>query len=190
MIVSMKSAGERVSTTGIGSPLDSMACFALYSASNAVGQAHRAALAPWNLTYTQYIALVVLADAADAADESDTEDAPRAPRAPRESRAQAGLTVSELGSRLGLDSGTLSPLVRRLEARGLVSRERRSADERVVTVSLTDAGLTTRAELADAVACLTPAYGLGSVDELHQLIASLRGIAEGMRAQAAATTAV
>lgn len=187
MIVSMKSAGERVSTTGIGSPLDSMACFALYSASNAVGQAHRAVLAPWNLTYTQYIALVVLADAADAADESDTEDAPRAPR---ESRAQAGLTVSELGSRLGLDSGTLSPLVRRLEARGLVSRERRSADERVVTVSLTDAGLTTRAELADAVACLTPAYGLGSVDELHQLIASLRGIAEGMRAQAAATTAV
>jgi len=146
------------------SPLDSMACFALYSASNAVGQAHRAALAPWNLTYTQYLALVVLAD------------------------ATAGLTVSELGARLGLDSGTLSPLLRRLESRGLVSRERRSADERVVTVSLTDAGRTTRAELAGAVACLTPAYGLGSLDELHQLIASLRGIAEGMRSQAGALT--
>ena len=157
-------------TTADSSPLDSMACFALYSASNAVGQAHRAALAPWNLTYTQYIALVVLADAADPAG------------------ASAGLTVTELGMRLGLDSGTLSPLVRRLEARGLVVRERRSADERVVTVSLTDAGRTTRAELADAIACLTPAYGLGSVDELHQLIASLRGIAEGMRSQASALT--
>lgn len=151
----------------MSSPLDSMACFALYSASNAVSQAHRAALAPWNLTYTQYIALVVLADASDAS---------------------AGLTVSELGARLGLDSGTLSPLVRRLEGRGLVTRERRSTDERMVTVSLTDAGRTTRAELAEAVACLTPAYGIGSVDELHHLIASLRGIADGMRAQASATT--
>ncbi|WP_290802869.1 MarR family transcriptional regulator [Herbiconiux sp.] len=158
------------------SPLDSMACFALYSASNAVGQAHRAALAPWNLTYTQYIALVVLADAAAPADASAGAG------------ASAGLTVGELGTRLGLDSGTLSPLLRRLEARGLVARERVSADERVVTVSLTDAGRTTRAELAEAVACLTPAYGLGSVDELHQLIASLRGIAEGMRSQASALT--
>ncbi|MDO9396113.1 MAG: MarR family transcriptional regulator, partial [Herbiconiux sp.] len=98
-----------------------MVCFALYSASNAVAQAHRAALEPWGLTYTQYIALVEL-----AAGPTD------------------GLAVSELGRRLALDSGTLSPLLRRLDQRGLVSRERRSRDERVVTVSLTADGRRTR----------------------------------------------
>ena len=79
MIVTMQQIHPPASGSEVTSPLDSMACFALYSASNAVGQAHRAALAPWNLTYTQYIALVVLADASDAS---------------------AGLSVSELGTRL------------------------------------------------------------------------------------------
>ncbi|WP_066041569.1 MarR family winged helix-turn-helix transcriptional regulator [Herbiconiux solani] len=158
-------ATETTTATGSPSPLDDMACFALYSASNAVAQAHRAALAPWNLTYTQYIALVELAADRD------------------------GLTVGALGSRLGLDSGTLSPMLRRLEERGLVIRARSRDDERVVTVSLTDEGRSVRAELAEAVSCLTPAYGLGSLDELRSLVASLHGIAEGMRELTAATRA-
>jgi DNA-binding PadR family transcriptional regulator len=137
-----------------------MACFALYSASNAVGQAHRAALAPWNLTYTQYIALVEL------------------------SASPSGLSVHELGTRMNLDSGTLSPLLRRLEQRGLVSRARVSADERVVTVSLTDAGHTTRIGAAEAVSCLNPAYGVQTLDELQALVATLHGIADRMRDQA------
>lgn len=142
-----------------------MACFALYSASNAVGQAHRAALAPWNLTYTQYIALIEL----DA--------------------TSAGLTVRDLGLRLNLDSGTLSPLLRRLEQRGLVTRARVSADERMVTVTLTDAGHHTRREATAAVSCLAPAYGIDTLDELQALVATLHGIADGMRDRATPQTA-
>ncbi|MDD0857840.1 MarR family transcriptional regulator [Arthrobacter alpinus] len=82
--------------------LDSMVCFAIYSASNAVSKAHKVALEPWELTYTQYIALLEL------------------------STAPEGLTVSDLGKRMSLDSGTLSPVLRRLAERGLVSRSRTS----------------------------------------------------------------
>jgi len=147
------------------SPLDSMLCFALYSASNAVAQAHRAVLAPWGLTYTQYVALVELATAPD------------------------GLAVKELGSRMGLDSGTLSPLLRRLEQRGLLSRRRGSADERVVTVALTDAGRAARDELAESIGCLAPGYGVESAAQLDELLAALHRVSDGMRAVAAGAPA-
>ena len=80
------------------SRLDELVCFAIYSAANSTAQAYRQALSPWNLTYTQFLVLVVLADGARS--------------------------VSALGRELGLDSGTLSPLLRRLENRGLLARER------------------------------------------------------------------
>ncbi|WP_405371839.1 MULTISPECIES: MarR family winged helix-turn-helix transcriptional regulator [unclassified Microbacterium] len=101
---------------------DDMVCFGVYSASHAFTQAYRRVLAPWKLTYPQYLAVVSLAD-----------------RGPR--------SVKELGEELFLDSGTLSPLLRRLENRGLVSRERARSDDRIVEISLTDDGRALRREL-------------------------------------------
>ncbi|WP_217428027.1 MarR family winged helix-turn-helix transcriptional regulator [Microlunatus speluncae] len=109
--------------------LDEMLCFALYTASRQVGQLYRELLAPWNLTYTQYLVLVAL-----WRDEQ--------------------LTVSSLGGQLGLDSGTVSPLLKRMAARGLVERTREGGDERLVTVRLTKRGRALQDELADLPRCL------------------------------------
>ena len=95
--------------------LDRQLCFALYSASRAMTAAYRPVLDELNLTYPQYLVLLVLWE---------------------EQRA----TISRLGERLHLDSGTLSPLLKRLEANGFVRRERSSTDERQVEVTLTAAG--------------------------------------------------
>ncbi|GGI37984.1 MarR family transcriptional regulator [Cnuibacter physcomitrellae] len=143
------------------SPLDGMLCFAVYSAANATVQAHRAVLAPWDLTYTQYLVLVLLADAG------------------------APMPMRDLGDRLSLDSGTLSPLVRRLERRGLLTRQRSADDERLVEVALTEPGRTAHAELTEAIGCLAPAYGVSSPEELESLVASLQRLATGMRTTAA-----
>jgi DNA-binding MarR family transcriptional regulator len=105
-----------MTATTLSAPmLDEQICFALYSASRALTARYRELLSPLGITYPQYLVLLVLW-------ESDA------------------ITVSELGERLHLDSGTLSPLLRRLEAAGLVSRIRRSDDERSVDVTLTAAG--------------------------------------------------
>src|SRR2546423_14728166 len=90
-------------------------CFPLYAAARAMIQAYQPLLAALGLTYPQYLALLVLWE----------ED---------------GLSVSALGERLYLDSGTLTPLLKRLEAAGLVRRVRSARDERVVELSLTAAG--------------------------------------------------
>ncbi|BCI80130.1 MarR family winged helix-turn-helix transcriptional regulator [Mycobacterium sp. SMC-18] len=95
--------------------LDRQLCFALYSASRAMTAAYRPILAELNLTYPQYLVLLVLWE----------EDR---------------VTVGRLGERLQLDSGTLSPLLKRLEANGFIRRERSLQDERQVEVTLTPAG--------------------------------------------------
>ncbi|MCF8586991.1 MarR family transcriptional regulator [Gordonia sp. HY285] len=95
--------------------LESQLCFALYSASKVASGAYRGELAALGLTYTQYVTLLALWD----------EDA---------------VTVRDLGDRLHLDSGTLSPLIRRLEKSGYVERRRDQSDERLVTVHVTEAG--------------------------------------------------
>jgi DNA-binding MarR family transcriptional regulator len=95
--------------------LDQQLCFALYSASRAMTAAYRPILTELNLTYPQYLVLLALWE---------------------ESR----VTVGRLCERLQLDSGTLSPLLKRLEANGFVRRERSATDERVVEVALTPAG--------------------------------------------------
>ncbi len=141
--------------------LDSMVCFAIYSASNAVAKAHRLALEPWELTYTQYIALL------------ETRRAPE------------GLTVSKLGARMSLDSGTLSPLLRRLNQRGLLSRDRNSADERVVTVKLTATGAAVLKDVIVALNNLSGAYGFQSPEQAQALVQELHRITEGMRALSA-----
>ena len=89
--------------------LDNQLCFALYAATRAMTRTYRERLGPLGLTYPQYLVLIVLW-------ESD------------------GVTVGQLGQRLLLDSGTLTPLVKRLETAGLVTRNRREADEREVEI--------------------------------------------------------
>lgn len=95
--------------------MDRQLCFALYSASRAMTAAYRPILTELNLTYSQYLVLLVLWE----------EDR---------------VTVGRLGERLQLDSGTLSPLLKRLEANGFIRRERSLQDERQVEVTLTPAG--------------------------------------------------
>lgn len=95
--------------------LDRQLCFAMYSASLAMTKVYKPILSELGLTYPQYLVMLVLWE-------------------------QPKLSVSELGSRLSLDSGTLTPLLKRLESMDLVSRERDAADERRVIVSLTDTG--------------------------------------------------
>ncbi|MDT5240128.1 MAG: MarR family transcriptional regulator, organic hydroperoxide resistance regulator [Mycobacterium sp.] len=96
-------------------PLDQQLCFALYSASRAMTAAYRPVLTEMNLTYPQYLVMLVLWE-------------------------EEHVTVGRLGERLQLDSGTLSPLLKRLESNGFVRRERSRDDERLVDVTLTPAG--------------------------------------------------
>jgi DNA-binding MarR family transcriptional regulator len=95
--------------------LDHQLCFALYSASLAMTKRYKPLLAELGLTYPQYLVLLVLWERDD-------------------------LTVSELGERLDLDSGTLTPLLKRMEAAGWLARERSASDERQVRVRLCSAG--------------------------------------------------
>ncbi len=130
--------------------LDRQVCFALYSASKAATAVYRPVLDGLGLTYPQYLVMLVL-----------WEDQPR--------------SVRELGEELGLDSGTLSPLLKRLESLGLVERRRSAEDERRVEVFLTDAGTALSAksnaipkQLADA-AGLSPA----ELDQLRETLGRL-----------------
>lgn len=113
--------------------IDSQLCFALYSASRAMTAAYRPILADLGLTYPQYLVLLVL----------------------WEESGDGGVTVRRLGERLHLDSGTLSPLVKRLEAGGLVRRRRSLDDERVVEVTLTAEG----ARLEERAQCIPGRLG-------------------------------
>ncbi len=104
--------------------LDNQLCYALYAAAHRMTKSYRPMLERMGLTYPQYLVLLVLW-------ESD------------------GITVSEIGRRLRLDSGTLTPVLKRLETSGLLNRSRRQSDEREVEISLTEQGRDLR---ADAVA--------------------------------------
>lgn len=105
--------------------LDNQLCFALYAATRAITRTYRERLDPLNLTYPQYLVLLVLW-------ESD------------------GQTVSSIGEKLMLDSGTLTPLLKRMEASKLVRRERNRVDERQVEIWLADKGKMLK---ADALEC-------------------------------------
>ena len=113
--------------------LDVQLCFPLYSATRAVTRAYAALLAETGLTYPQYLTLLALWGASEP------------------------MTVGELGTRLQLDSGTLTPLLKRLEARGVVVRRRDRADERRVLVEVTEDGWALREQVAHVPAELTRA---------------------------------
>lgn len=95
--------------------LENQLCFALYEASRATIDIYRPLLEEFGITYPQYLVLLILWE-------------------------KGMCSVKEIGLLLHLDSGTLSPLLKRLEAAGFLLRQRRSADERVVDISLTDKG--------------------------------------------------
>jgi MarR family transcriptional regulator, organic hydroperoxide resistance regulator len=128
---------------------DEMVCFSLYSAARATTQAYRALLAPWGLTYPQYLVLAILWHEGDQ-------------------------TIGSLGEAMQLDSGTLSPLVRRLEQAGHVAKTRRVDDERIVTVTLTPEGQALRSELASIPARVAGLSGIRDDEHRRRLIAELQ----------------
>ena len=131
--------------------LDHQLCFALYSASLAMTKLYKPLLNELGLTYPQYLALLVLWE-------------------------RDGLRVSELGERLFLDSGTLTPLLKRLEAAGLVRRERSREDERSVHIHLTADSHALKARAAAVPGCILQATqcSLGDVVDLTRRVQSLR----------------
>jgi DNA-binding MarR family transcriptional regulator len=136
--------------------LDHQLCFALYSSSLAMTKLYKPLLDPLGLTYPQYLAMLVLW-------EGDS------------------ITVSELGQRLQLDSGTLTPLLKRLEASGLVQRLRDSADERRVLLRLTAAGRALKARAAKVPPQVVCAAGC-SLDELAALTRRLKQLRDQIHA--------
>lgn len=138
--------------------LDQQLCFAVYSAAHALNRTYKPLLDPYGLTYPQYIALMTLWQ-------------------------QDGRTVKALGATLGLDSGTLSPLLKRLEASGYITRARDKADERQVLVTLTDKG---RAMQRDAVAIrmeIGKATGC-TLEALQALTGELQAMTERLESSA------
>lgn len=115
--------------------LDRQICFLLYGASRAVTQLYQPLLAPLGITYPQYLVMLVLWE-------------------------EGKVSVGRLCDRLYLDSGTLTPLLKRLESAGLVRRERSTADARVVDVELTSAGKKLKRSAASVPRALACRVGL------------------------------
>ncbi|MCY7371528.1 MAG: MarR family transcriptional regulator [Polaromonas sp.] len=130
--------------------LDHQLCFALYSASLAMTRLYKPLLETLGLTYPQYLVMLALWE-------------------------QDGLSVSGLGARLSLDSGTLTPLLKRLEAGALVSRLRAVDDERRVHVTLTAAGRKLKAAAADVPGCILQATRC-SVPEITALTRQVQAL--------------
>jgi DNA-binding MarR family transcriptional regulator len=130
--------------------LDEALCFALYSASRALTGFYRPLLDELGITYPQYVVLLALWE-------------------------RDGLSVGALGERLRLDYGTLSPLLKRLEAAGLVRRVRSAEDERTVTVSLTESGLGLRTHADCIPEQVISATGLDpeAFDQLRTMLVAL-----------------
>jgi MarR family transcriptional regulator, organic hydroperoxide resistance regulator len=136
--------------------LDEQLCFALHTASRAMTGCYRPLLDGIGLTYSQYAVMLVLWE-------------------------HESVSLGTLCARLQLDTGTLSPLLKRLEAEGLVVKRRRAEDERTVQLTLTGRGRELREEAAAIQARVQEATGLGSAD-LATLRADLQALAARLRA--------
>jgi DNA-binding MarR family transcriptional regulator len=130
--------------------VDRQVCFALYAASRATTQLYRPVLEALGLTYPQYLVMLVLWE-------------------------RGAVTVKDLGTALDLDSGTLSPVLKRLDTAGLVTRHRRAEDERSVEVRLTEPGTALRDRAAAVPRKVAAATGLNPADlaALRQLLTTL-----------------
>ncbi len=127
--------------------LENQLCFPLYAASKMTTRLYKPLLDPYELTYTQYITLLSLW-------END------------------GVSVNELGKTLFLDSGTLTPLLKKLEGRGIIRKERNLEDERTVHVRLTEEGWALRESLADVPTKLAKCLNLplNDIISLHRIL--------------------
>ncbi|GAB5897752.1 MULTISPECIES: MarR family winged helix-turn-helix transcriptional regulator [Mycolicibacterium] len=134
-------------------------CFAIYSANLAYGKAYKTILDKKGITYTQYIAIVALSE-------------------------QDQQTVSSLGEKLFLESNTLTPILKKLESLGYVTRQRDPNDERQVVVSLTDAGRKLREEALEMD--LLAATGL-SIDELKTMQRGVAKLRDNLRQHVTST---
>ena len=123
--------------------LDNQLCFPLYAASRELTRHYKPFLDPLGLTYPQYVTMMALWE-------------------------QDGVKVGELGSRLHLDSATLTPLLKRLEARGYLTRQRSTVDERAVIVSLTDEGRALRDQAVEVPKCIASCISI-SPEDAYQL---------------------
>ena len=134
--------------------LDNQLCFALYAATHSLTRAYRSALERSGITYSQYLVMLVLWE-------------------------NNNISVGKIAQRLELDSGTLTPMLKRLETAGLIKRVRNIDDERIVEISLTEAGNLLQHEIAQVqqdVACKT---GLG-IEEFKQLTDALHRLVDTM----------
>ena len=136
--------------------LDNQLCFALHSTSLLMTKVYKPLLQAIGLTYPQYLAMMVLWE----------EDE---------------LTVSEISSRLLTDPGSMTPLLKRLEAEGLLSRTRSREDERVVVVELTDAGRALQDKAMGIPQCILGASGL-ELDQLRKLQSDLVALRANLQA--------
>jgi MarR family transcriptional regulator, organic hydroperoxide resistance regulator len=137
-----------------GLRLDAQLCFAVYSTAHAFNRAYKPVLEALNLTYPQYLVMLVLWE----------ED---------------GLAVKDLGDRLFLDSGTLTPLLKRLDAAGLVSRVRNPSDERLLQVSLTAKGRSMQEQAAEIPVKMGCVVGRGH-DDIQRLKAELLQVRDAL----------
>ncbi len=130
--------------------LENQLCFPLYACAKEVVRRYTPLLAPLGLTYTQYIAMMVMWE-------------------------HKSLTVKRLGELLYLDSGTLTPMLKKMECAGWVSRQRSATDERVVVVSITECGKALRERVAEVPARMAQCVGLEADDaqQLYQLLHKL-----------------
>lgn len=137
--------------------LENQICFAVHSTAHAFAQAYKPLLAPLKLTYPQYLVMLLLWEKDDR-------------------------SVSELGAPLFLDSGTLSPLVKRLQAAGYVTRAPDPADERVTRVALTPKGAALRKKAEAIPAGMLCAMGL-DLGQLATLRDQLKQLGQSLRAR-------
>lgn len=144
---------------GTSDSLAALVCFDLYSASRSVTAVYRTVLEPLGLTYPQYLVMVVL-------------------------WRHGQRTVRGLVEELKLDYNTVSPLLKRLESAGLLTRQRRVDDERSVTITLTDAGRTLQAQAEHVPAVISEALGIDG-----DIIATLQSILRKITASTAEYTA-
>lgn len=122
--------------------LDNQLCFPLYAASRELIRLYKPFLDPLDLTYPQYVAMMSLWE-------------------------HDGVKVSELGKRLHLDSATLTPLLKRLEGRGYIQRQRSQEDERAVIVTLTDEGRALRERALEVPKCIASCIALAPEEALQ-----------------------
>ena len=148
--------------SSITPPIDNMICFSVYAAGLAFNRLYKNLLSDFGLTYPQFLVLVAL-------------------------NQNGQMNVSALGAALYLESNTLTPLLKRMETAGLITRTRDKMDERVVQISLTKAGT----KLTKDIGCVPPQVFAAThmkMADVTSLTANLKSLAENLRAHVSANT--